>query len=109
MADEVRKVSRVKMADGKTYQYFDKDALHIDDEGHILVGDPFIDTLVLEQNLKIVTINGVNVDDYEEIVVRDKGKQLRVRPKNEFLDDIGGYSAKMENSNVLRLRRGKQD
>ncbi len=102
------KVTKVKLSNGTIYRFYDKDALHYNEQGKLVVGDAIIDNLVVNSNLTIVEIDDVPANEYTEVVVRDGTKKLRVRPKNEFLADIGGYSAKEENG-VLSLQLGKQN
>lgn len=109
MAEE-RKVTKVKLSDGRIFRFFDNDALHIDEKiNKIVVGDAIIDNLLAENaTLRIVEIDDIDVNEYTDVVVRDGMKRLRARNKNEFLADIGGYSAKEENG-VLSLQLGKQN
>lgn len=108
MAEE-RKVTKVKLSDGRIYRCFDKDAIRYNEQGILVVGDTIIDNLVINQGLKIIEINDVPADQYTEVVVRDGSKRLRVRPKDEFLEDIGGCSYNMNSTTgVLSLKIGKQ-
>lgn len=105
-----RKVTKLKLSNGQVIRFFDKDALHYDEKvNRLLVGDAYIDNLIINNNLTILEIDDIPADQYTEVVVRDGMKRLRVRPKNEFLADIGGYSAKMDNeAKTLKIKLGKQ-
>lgn len=106
MANEI-KVTKVKLDNGTVYRFIDKGAIHYDEEGRLVVGDAIIDNLIINNNLKILEIDDVPADQYQEVVVRDGTKRLRVRPKNEFLEDIGGCSYKVDGE-VLSIKLGKQ-
>ena len=108
MANE-RKVTKVKLSNGQIYRFYDKDAIHVDGKlDKIVVGDAIIDNLLAQNaTLTIVEINDIPTDEYVEVVVRDGSKRLRVRSKDDFLSDIGGYTAKEENG-ILSLKLGKQ-
>lgn len=104
------KVTKVKLSNGQIYRFYDKDGLHYDEKiNRLLVGDAIIDNLVVKQGLIILEIDDIPANQYTEVVVRDGMKRLRVRPKDEFLEDIGGCSYKMnEETGVLSLKIGKQ-
>ena len=110
MADNV-KITKLKLSDGNIYSFFDKDALHFDiDSGKLLVGDTFIDNVLIQNNLFILEIDDVDVNEYTKILVQnDATGEIAKRDKNKMLEDIGGCSYNLdEQTGVLSLKIGKQ-
>lgn len=117
MADE--KITKIELSDGSIYSFFDKDAMHYDEQsGKILVGDAFIDNVLIQNNLFIMKLDDVPIDKViDNLLTQDKltGK-IRRRDINKVLEDIGGcsYQIKEIGSNngeqkqaVLSLKIGK--
>ena len=106
MANE--KITKLKLSDGNIYSFFDANALHFDkDSGKLLVGDAFIDNVLIQNNLFILEIDDVDVNEYTKILVQNEATgEIARRDKNKMLEDIGGYSASEQNG-VLSLKLGK--
>ena len=108
MTEEL-KITKLKLSNNQIYSFFDKDAMHYDEQsGKILVGDAFIDNVLINNaGLFIIEINDVDVNEYTTILVQNSTTgEIARRDKNKLLEDIGGYSAKVE-STKLSLKLGK--
>lgn len=109
MAD---KISKVKLSNGQTYSFFDKDAIRLNEDGKLIVGNTIIDKLILDGGLTVTEINDIPVGSYiDNVLTQDPvTKEIKKRSKDLLLKDIGGISAKMDDTNgVLSLKVGKQD
>ena len=84
------KISKVKLSNGQVISFFD---------------------LIITQGLKIVELDDVDAVEFNnsKIVVQDPTDgMLKRHDANNLLEDIGGYSAKVEDNGTLFLKLGKQ-
>ena len=107
-----QKISKVKLSNGQVYSFFDNDALHLHEGDTLVVGNAVIDNLIINEHLSILEINDMSIEEFLDehsyvVTYNELSKQLKKRSSNNFLADIGGYSAKVED-NVLSLKLGKQ-
>ena len=108
MANE--KITKLKLSDGNIYSFFDTNAIHYDKtQGKILVGNEFIDNVLIQNNLFILEIDDMPVEDITHYVTQDETTgEIGRLDKNKVLEYIGGCSYKMEENGVLSLKIGKQ-
>ena len=100
-----------KLSNGQIYSYFDKGALHYDKVSkRILVGDTFIDNVLIKDNLFILEVDDVPIENISHYIVQDGiTEEIGRVDKDKVLENIGGYSAKVDtNNNVLKIKLGKQ-
>ena len=109
MAEE--KITKLKLSNGQIYSYFDKGALHYDKVSkRILVGDTFIDNVLIKDNLFILEVDDVPIENISHYIVQDGiTEEIGRVDKDKVLENIGGYSAKVDtNNNGLKIKLGKQ-
>lgn len=111
MTEEL-KITKLKLSNGQIYSFFDKDAMHYDEQsGKLLVGDAFIDNVLINnEGLFIIELDDMPIEKViDNLLTQDRltGK-IRRRDINKVLEDIGGYSANAQNG-VLSLQLGKQN
>lgn len=103
------KITKVKLSNGDIYSFFDKDAIRLNEQGILVTGDTVIDNIIINGHLSILEIDDVDVSEYTNILVQnDATGEIARRNKNNLLEDIGGYSAKIDNQ-VLKIKLGKQN
>lgn len=104
-------IRQIKLSDGQIYTIFDPVALHLDSSGRILCGNTIVDQAILAGSLSILTIDDVPVEDQiTNVLTQDTlTGEIQKRSTNYLLEDIGGYSCKMEANNTLSLQLGKQN
>jgi len=105
------KISKVKLDNGQVISFFDTGAVHYDSAGRLVVGIAWIDNLIIQNGLKIVELDDVDAVEFNnsKIVIQDPTDgTIKRHDANNLLEDIGGYSAKVEDNGTLFLKLGKQ-
>lgn len=93
---EQRKITRVRLSDGRVYSFFDTGAMRVDPAtGVIFTGIESIDKdLILNKGLRITQIDDADVNNYTSILVTDTDGCIKKRPKNTFLrDDLDAHTS----------------
>ena len=112
MAEETRKVIKLKLNDGHIYMVCDTGAIHIDDNGRLVTGNGVVDNVLINQNKFIIEIDDMPVDEYTDYYLVQKAGDTNVKRKRrkEVLKDIGGASFNIDSSTgTLSLKIGAQD
>ena len=105
------KISKVKLSNGQIYSFFDNDAIRLNEDGKLIVGNEVIDKLILDGGLTITEINDVPLEDViDNVLTQDPlTKEIKKRSTDILLEDIGGCSYNMDNeTGILSLKIGKQ-
>ena len=109
-----QKISKVKLSDGKIYSFFDNNAIHIDEKiNELVVGNATIDDLIINRHLSIVEIDDMSIEEFLDthsyiLTYNELSQEIKKRPTENLLKDIGGYSAKVDDTTgVLSLKLGK--
>lgn len=105
------KITKVKLSNGQIYSFFDKDAIRLNEQGILVVGDQVVDDVIINGNLSVIEIDDIPVDKYiDNVLTQDPiTKQIKKRSTDILLEDIGGCSYSMDEDNgVLSLKIGKQ-
>lgn len=105
------KITKVKLSNGQIYSFFDKDAIRLNEQGILVVGDQVVDDVIINGNLSVIEIDDIPVDKYiDNVLTQDPiTKQIKKRSTDILLEDIGGCSYDMDEDNgVLSLKIGKQ-
>jgi len=109
MADEARKVVKLRLNDGNVYSIFDTDAMRINDQGKLITGNLIIDNILINQNKFIIEIDDMPVEQAADFyLVQEEGESvIKRKRRTDVLKDIGGASYEMDGTTgVLRLYTG---
>ncbi len=104
-----KKITKVELSNGKIYSCFDANSIHYDKVSKkILVGNTIIDNVIINDNLFILKIDDIPIEQISHYVVQDSlTEEIGRINKNDVLENIGGYSLKVDNE-ILKIRLGKQ-
>lgn len=105
------KITKVKLSNGQIYSFFDKDAIRLNEQGILVVGDQVVDDVIINGNLSVIEIDDIPVDKYiDNVLTQDPiTKQIKKRSTDILLEDIGGCSYDMDDeTGILSLKIGKQ-
>lgn len=106
------RIKKIKLSNGTIYSIFDDGALRLNDAGILITGNAVVDQVILQGGLTIAEVDDVDVNklEYTKVLVQDSttGKVVG-KDKNKLLEDIGGISYSMDESDgVLSFKFGAQ-
>lgn len=107
MADETKRIKKIKLNDGQVYSIFDNGALRLSDDNKLITGNEVVDQVIFNNNLYITEIDDVAVADYSNLLVIKADGKVGAVSKDRLLSDIGGVSRFNLDNGVLSLKIGK--
>ena len=106
------KIKKIKLSNGEIYSIFDNDAIHSETRnGNVvmLTGNTVVDNVILNDGHFIIEIHDTNVSVGNSLTVNTSTGKIEKRDAAKVLDDIGGCSYNMNDSNqTLSLKIGNQ-
>lgn len=107
MADSDKKyITRIRLSNNQEYTIKDSDAARIadlehciKDSGGTITGNLFIDGLLQTKNLKVITINDMDVA-VDNVLTQDSDGTIKKRDADQLLADIGGMTCEMDPDEV---------
>ena len=106
------KIKKIKLSNGEIYAIFDNDAIPYETrDGNIvmLTGNTVVDNVILNDGHFIIEIDDTNVAVGNLLTVNTSTGKIEKRDAAKVLEDIGGCSYNMDDSNqTLSLKIGKQ-
>lgn len=112
MAEETRKVVKLKLNDGQIYSIFDTGAIHVNDQGRLVTGNFIVDNVLINDNKFIIEIDDIPIDQTADYyLVQINGVQtIKRKKRKDVLKDIGGTSYNIDSEHgILQLQVGLQD
>ena len=107
-----KKIKKIKLSNGEIYSIFDNDAIHYETrDGNIVMitGNTVVDNVILNDGHFIIEIDDTNVAVGNLLTVNTSTGKIEKRDAAKVLEDIGGCSYNMNDSNqTLSLKIGKQ-
>ena len=110
MADNLR-IKKIKLSNGSVYSIFDEGSLHLNDNNVLITGNSIVDEAILDGHLYITEIDDIPINQsIDNVLVQDSTTgEIKKRTTNKLLEDIGGISYSMDETNgILSLQIGKQ-
>lgn len=110
MADNLR-IKKIKLSNGSVYSIFDEGSLHLNDNNVLITGNSIVDEAILDGHLYITEIDDVPIaNSIDNVLVQDSTTgEIKKRTTDKLLEDIGGISYSMNDTNgILSLKFGKQ-
>lgn len=110
MADNLR-IKKIKLSNGSVYSIFDEGSLHLNENNVLITGNSIVDEAILDGHLYITEIDDIPVSQsIDNVLVQDSTTgEIKKRTTNKLLEDIGGISYNMDETNgILSLQIGKQ-
>lgn len=110
MADNLR-IKKIKLSNGSVYSIFDEGSLHLNENNVLITGNSIVDEAILDGHLYITEIDDIPVNQsIDNVLVQDPTTgEIKKRTTNKLLEDIGGISYSMDETNgILSLQIGKQ-
>ena len=111
MAD-TKRIKKIKLSDGSVYSIFDEGSLHLNNDNILITGNTILVEVILQGHLLITEIDDVPINEsISNVLLQDPVTgEIKKRTTNQLLEDIGGISYKMDDTNgVLSLKFGRQD
>lgn len=105
MADNLR-IKKIKLSNGSVYSIFDEGSLHLNENNVLITGNSIVDEAILDGHLYITEIDDIPVNQsIDNVLVQDPTTgEIKKRTTNKLLEDIGGISYSMNDTNgVLSL------
>ena len=108
-------IKKITLDDSSTYYVYDVEAPRITDlnnylplDGGEITGNLRVDQQLRAGTLKVDTIQFIQSDNYDNILIQNADGTIMKRSKDNLLGDIGGCSFRMDDaSGVWSFQQGK--
>lgn len=102
MADNLR-IKKIKLSNGSVYSIFDEGSLHLNENNVLITGNSIVDEAILDGHLYITEIDDIPVNQsINNVLVQDSTTgEIKKRTTNKLLEDIGGISYSMDETNGI--------
>jgi len=102
MADNLR-IKKIKLSNGSVYSIFDEGSLHLNENNVLITGNSIVDEAILDGHLYITEIDDIPVSQsIDNVLVQDSTTgEIKKRTTNKLLEDIGGISYNMDETNGI--------
>lgn len=115
MADEKKRIKKLKLGDGSIYYLYDMDAArgadlenYLELSGGTITGDVNVDAVLKAKQLTVTQLDDRNLA-VTNVLTQGVNGAIEKRAADKLLEDIGGISYSMDDSTgVLSFKYGKQ-
>lgn len=112
---EKKYIKKVSLSDGTKLYFYDEEAPRIDDlsaylplTGGTITGNLIIDEKLKTNQLQLLSIEYINPDDAEDVLLIDVAGNVKKYDIDNFLELIGGCSYKFTTPDTVKFKQGRQ-
>lgn len=102
MADNNKKIKKIKLSDGSIYSIFDEGALRLNENKILVTGNSVVDQIIIRKGLSISEVDDIPIEQsINNVLVQGAAGKIMTRSTNELLKDIGGVSCKVQGDTFI--------